>query len=84
MLVDTSDNLKIASKLTDSSRVKRRVRFAEGNSVPTVLVMNNAPQVKKSSVPLIHSVLLCPISSPPSTHIKINSINHSPKLMNPD
>ena len=84
MLLDTSDNLKIASKLTDPPKVKRKVQFVENDNVPTVLVMNSAPQVKRSSVPLIHSVLLCPIDSPPSNPININSIQHSPNLMNPD
>jgi len=83
----TSDTLLTPSKSADAPKPKRRVQFVESDSVPTVSVMNNSPHSTKpseSTVPLIHSVILCPINSSPSTSININSIGHIPKLMNPD
>jgi hypothetical protein len=64
--VTTSDNLKMHPKLHKDSSTARTVRFdKQDDSIPTVSVMQNPPQIKVTHVPLIHSVMLC--TNPTST-----------------
>jgi len=70
----------------NTSKSSRKVRFQDDTIIPTVSILQNPARVKVTKVPLIHSVILCTPPSTSSTPItptsRINSVKHSPKLMN--